>query len=53
MRYIWGETEDNTVLAGKPQVKSSLGTPRSRWENIIKTDSKEIHGRARSGSWVG
>jgi hypothetical protein len=41
--------EDNTVLVGKPEGKSSLGTPRSRWENTIKMDSKEINGRARSG----
>jgi hypothetical protein len=49
MWYIWGKTEDNTVVVGKPEGKSSLGTPRSRRGNTIKTDSKEINGRARSG----
>jgi hypothetical protein len=34
---------------GKPEGKSSLGKPRIRWENNIKTDIKEINGRARSG----
>lgn len=45
----WGGGEDNTGLVGKPEGKSALGTPRSRWENTIKTDSKEINGRERSG----
>jgi len=46
---MWGKKEEYTVGVGKPEGKGSLGTPRSRWENTIKTDSKEINGRARSG----
>jgi hypothetical protein len=34
---------------GKPEGNSSLGTPRSRWENTIETDIKEINGKKRSG----
>jgi hypothetical protein len=29
-----------TVLVGKPEWKSSLGTLRSKWKNNIKTDIK-------------
>jgi hypothetical protein len=28
------------VLVGNPEEKSSLGRPRRRWENNIKTDLK-------------
>jgi len=26
------------VVMGKPEIKSSLGRPRSRWEGVIKMD---------------
>jgi hypothetical protein len=37
------------VLVGKPGGKRPLGRPRSRWENIIKMDLREI----ASGIWNG
>jgi len=49
MWCTWGEKEDNKILMGKPEGKSSIGTPRSRWEDAIKMDIKEINGSARSG----
>ena len=30
------------VLVGKPQGKRSLGRPRRRWEDNIKTDLQEL-----------
>jgi hypothetical protein len=33
----------------KPEGKSSLGTPSSRWENNIKMDIKEINERMWAG----
>jgi hypothetical protein len=30
------------VLVGKPEVERLLGRPRSRWENNIKMDLREI-----------
>jgi hypothetical protein len=30
------------VLVGKPEGKRSLGRPRRRWEDNIKTDLKEV-----------
>jgi hypothetical protein len=30
------------VLVGKPERKSPLGRPRSRWEDNIKTDLQEV-----------
>jgi hypothetical protein len=30
------------VLVGKPEVKRSLGKPRHRWEDNIKTDLQEV-----------
>lgn len=35
---------------GKPEGKGSLGTNRRRWENTIKTDSKDINGTAKE--WI-
>jgi hypothetical protein len=32
------------VLVGKPEGKSSLGRPRSRWEDNIKMDLQEVGG---------
>jgi hypothetical protein len=32
------------VLVGKPEVKRSLGRPRSRWEDNIKIDLQEVGG---------
>jgi hypothetical protein len=30
------------VLAGKPEGKRALGGPRSRWEDVIRMDLREI-----------
>jgi hypothetical protein len=30
------------ILFGKPERKRSLGRPRRKWENNIKTDLREI-----------
>ena len=30
------------VLVGKPEVKRPLGRPRSRWEDNIKMDLREV-----------
>jgi hypothetical protein len=30
------------VLVGKPEGKMPLGRPRSRWENVIRMDLREI-----------
>jgi transposase len=30
------------VLVGKPEVKITLGRPRRRWEDNIKTDLQEV-----------
>jgi len=32
------------VLVGKPEGKRSLGRPRPRWEDNIKTDLQEVGG---------
>jgi hypothetical protein len=32
----------NRDLAGKPEGKRSLGTPRHRWEDNIKMDLQEV-----------
>jgi hypothetical protein len=31
-----------SILAGKPEGKRTLGKPRSRWEDIIIMDLREI-----------
>jgi hypothetical protein len=31
-----------TVLVGKPEGKKPLGRPRSRWEDNIKMDLREV-----------
>ena len=49
MVHTGEKKEDNKILMEKPEGKSSLGTLKSRWENTIKMDIKEINGRARSG----
>jgi hypothetical protein len=30
------------ILVGKPERKSPLGRPRSRWENNIRMDLREV-----------
>jgi hypothetical protein len=37
------------VLVGKPEGKTPLGRPRSRWEDNIKMDLKEVG----CGVWTG
>ena len=37
------------VLAGKPDGKRPLGRPRSRWEDNIKMDLREV---GRGGDWM-
>ena len=39
------------VLVGKPEGKSPLGRPRSRWKENIKMDLEEV-GRG-CGDWMG
>ena len=39
------------VLVGKPEVKRSLGRPRRRWEDNIKTDLQEM--RCGVMYWIG
>jgi len=36
------------VLVGKPEGKRPLGSPRHRWEDIIKMDLQEVGG---GGDW--
>jgi hypothetical protein len=31
-----------SILIGKPEGKRPLGRPRSRWEDIIRVDCREI-----------
>jgi hypothetical protein len=38
------------ILVGKPERNRPLGRPRSRWENNIKTDLKEIRWGGRD--WI-
>ena len=38
------------VLVGKPEGKRSLGRPRRRWEDNIKTDLQEVGGSC--GDWM-
>ena len=38
------------VLVGKPEGKRPLGRPRSRWEDNIKIDLKEVGGGR--GDWM-
>ena len=38
------------ILTGKPTGKRPLGSPRSRWEDNIKMDLKEIG--ISAGNWV-
>jgi len=40
---MYGETGDvYRVLVGKSEGKRPLGTPRLRWEDIIKMDLQEV-----------
>ena len=42
-----------TVLVGKPEERRPLGTPRSRWEDNIKMDLREVGWGASTGSiWL-
>jgi hypothetical protein len=46
-----GEDRDvHRVLVGKPEGKRPLGTPRRRWEDIIKIDLQEVGGGR--GDWM-
>jgi len=38
-----------TVLVGRPEGKRPFGSPRHRWENIIKTNLQELGWRAWTG----
>ena len=38
------------VLVGKPEGKRTLGRPRRRWEDNIKTDLQEVGGGC--GDWM-
>ena len=41
------------VLVGKPEGKRPLGRPRSRWEDNIKMDIREVGGVVGTGwSWL-
>jgi hypothetical protein len=37
------------VLAGKPEGKKPLGSPRLRWEDNIKMNLQEVRGEAWTG----
>ena len=37
------------VLAGNPEGKRPLGSPRRRWEGNIKMNSQEVEGEALTG----
>jgi hypothetical protein len=39
------------ILVGKPELKRPLGRPRSRWEDNIKMELKEV--RCGSMDWNG
>jgi hypothetical protein len=39
------------VLVGKPEGKRSLGRPRRRWEDNIRTDLQEVGGGCED--WIG
>jgi hypothetical protein len=40
----YGEGKERHIqcFGGKPEQKISLGTPRHRWEDYIKTDPKKV-----------
>jgi hypothetical protein len=38
------------VLVGNPEGKRPLGRPRCRWEDVIRTELREIDG---GGGWIG
>jgi hypothetical protein len=43
----------NNVLVGKPEGKRPLGRPRSRWEDNIRMNAREIGGKLWTGcTWV-
>jgi len=39
----------NRVLVGRPEGKRSLGRARSRWEDNVKMDLREIENDGRTG----
>jgi hypothetical protein len=44
MTLFKGEVRNSyTILMGKPEGKQSLGGPRSRWEDTIKINYKEVN----------
>ena len=45
-----GREECFQILIGKPTGKRSLGRPRSRWEDNIRSDLEEIG--INAGNWV-
>jgi len=45
-----GERGLYRVLVGKPEGKRALGRPRSRWEDNIKIDLKEV--RCEGMDWI-
>jgi hypothetical protein len=46
-----GERRDAyRVLVGKPEGRGPLGRPRSKWEDNIKTNLREVGWRAWTGS---
>jgi hypothetical protein len=40
--HVWKERKLCKVLVGKPEGKTSLGWPRRRWEDGIRTDLRDI-----------
>jgi hypothetical protein len=47
---MWEGRDVYRVVVGKPEGKSPLGRPRSRWENNIKMDLQEVGGSC--GDWM-
>jgi len=46
---MWERRGVHRVLVGKSEGKRSLGRPRHRWEDNIKTDLREVGG---GGDWI-
>ena len=49
MTRMWERRGVHRVLVGKSEGKRSLGRPRHRWEDNIKTDLREVGG---GGDWI-
>jgi hypothetical protein len=47
---MWTKIGIHRVLVGKPEGKRSLGGPRQRWEENIKTDLRNI-GSGHTMNW--